>query len=176
MTWMSPSILLAAPVISSMMDSGARSTTRARKTLASSKICEREALAERVAGAGGDLDEAELADDSLGAADFVYVDGDFQFVEGGLDAVVAAFSGASQTMVMRETSCLSDSPTVNETMLTLRRRKREATRARTPGLSWTSAMKVWSMGPSMNINYCVVNKARRFVAKYNWRDASDVEL
>ena len=28
-------------------------------------------------GAGGDLDEAELADDGFGAADLVYVDGDF---------------------------------------------------------------------------------------------------
>src|SRR5258707_121375 len=59
----------------------------------------------------------------------------------------AAWSGASQTMVMRETSVRSDSPTVSETMLMLRRRKSEATRVRTPGLSWTRATKVWSMEP-----------------------------
>ena len=58
----------------------------------------------------------------------------------------AACSGASQTMVMREVSGRSDSPTVRETMLRLRRRKRDATRVRTPGLSWTRATKVWSMG------------------------------
>src|ERR1700761_1801505 len=57
----------------------------------------------------------------------------------------AACSWASQTMVMREVSGRSDSPTVSETMLMLRRRKSEATRVRTPGLSWTSATKVWSM-------------------------------
>ena len=69
------------------MDSGARSTTRARKTLASSKICERECWPRGLAGAGGDLDEAELADDGFGAADLVDVDGDFEFVERGLDAM-----------------------------------------------------------------------------------------
>src|SRR5580658_8185861 len=58
----------------------------------------------------------------------------------------AACSGASQTMVMREVSARSDSPTVSETMLILRRRKSEATRVRTPGLSWTNATKVWSIG------------------------------
>src|SRR5271168_1375946 len=57
----------------------------------------------------------------------------------------AAWSGASQTMVIRETSVRSDSPTVSETMLMLRRRKSEATRVRTPGLSWTRATKVWSI-------------------------------
>src|SRR5271170_3277215 len=57
----------------------------------------------------------------------------------------AAWSGASQTMVMREVSVRSDSPTVSETMLMLRRRKSEATRVRTPCLSWTRATKVWSM-------------------------------
>src|ERR1700692_1263578 len=57
----------------------------------------------------------------------------------------AAVSGASQTMVMRETSGRSDSPTVSETMLMLRRRKSEATRVRTPGLSLTRATKVCSM-------------------------------
>src|SRR3984957_3825873 len=59
----------------------------------------------------------------------------------------AAWSGASQTMVFRETSVRSDSPTVNETMLMLRRRKSEATRVRTPGLSWTNATNVWSIRP-----------------------------
>src|ERR1039458_1470188 len=39
----------------------------------------------------------------------------------------AAVSGASQTMVMREVSARSDSPTVRETMLMLRRRKGEGT-------------------------------------------------
>src|SRR5262252_7021481 len=57
----------------------------------------------------------------------------------------AACSGASQTIVMRETPSRSLSPTVSETMLTLRRRKREATRVNTPGLSSTRATKVWSM-------------------------------
>ena len=84
---MRPSILLALPVISSMMDSGARSTTRARKTLASSKICERECRPWGCVGAGGDLDEAELADDGFGAVDLVDVDGDFELVERGADAV-----------------------------------------------------------------------------------------
>ena len=69
------------------MDSGARSTTRAWKTLASSKICERECWPSGCDGAGGDLDEAELADDGIGAADLVDVDGDLEFVERGADAV-----------------------------------------------------------------------------------------
>src|ERR1700733_10528543 len=59
----------------------------------------------------------------------------------------AACSCASQTIVIRETSARSDSPTVNETMLMLRRRKSEATRVRTPGLSWTKATNVWSIRP-----------------------------
>src|ERR1700679_47850 len=58
----------------------------------------------------------------------------------------AACSGASQTIVIREVSALSLSPTVSDTMMMLRRRKSEATRVRTPGLSWTRATKVWSMG------------------------------
>src|SRR5207248_2204616 len=37
--------------------------------------------------AGGDLDEAELADDALAAADLVDVDGDLELVERGADAV-----------------------------------------------------------------------------------------
>ena len=69
------------------MDSGARSTTRARKTLASSKIWEREWRSWGSGGAGGDLDEAELADDGLGAGDLVDVLGDLELVEGGADAV-----------------------------------------------------------------------------------------
>jgi hypothetical protein len=44
-------------------------------------------LAEGVGWAGGDLDEAELADDGFAAADFVDVDGDLEFVEGGSDAM-----------------------------------------------------------------------------------------
>ena len=51
----------------------------------------------------------------------------------------------TQTIVMRETSARSDSPTVSETILMLSRRKSEATRVRTPGLSCTKATKVWSM-------------------------------
>src|SRR6202043_2404780 len=57
----------------------------------------------------------------------------------------AAGSGASQTMVMRETSGRSDSPTVSEPMLMLRRRKSEATQVRTPGLPLTRATKVCSI-------------------------------
>ena len=44
-------------------------------------------LAVRGVGAGGDLDEAELADDGIGAADLVDVDGDLELVERGADAV-----------------------------------------------------------------------------------------
>jgi hypothetical protein len=40
-----------------------------------------------LAGAGGDLDEAELADDGLRAVDLVHVDGGFELVERGSDAV-----------------------------------------------------------------------------------------
>ncbi len=88
----------------------------------------------RLVGAGGDLDEAELADDGFGAVDLVDVDGGFELVERCADAI-AACSWASQTMVMREVSGRSDSPTVSETMLMLSRRKSEATRVSTPGLS-----------------------------------------
>jgi hypothetical protein len=38
-------------------------------------------------GAGGDLDEAELADDGFAAADLVDIVGDFELVEAGADAV-----------------------------------------------------------------------------------------
>src|SRR5450432_1273481 len=51
---------------------------------------------------------------------------------------------ASATMVMRETPMRSEWPTVSEMMLMLRRRKSEATRVSTPGLSSTSATNVWS--------------------------------
>ena len=44
-------------------------------------------LAEGVRGAGGDLDEAELADDGFAAAYFVDLDGDLELVERGADAV-----------------------------------------------------------------------------------------
>jgi len=44
-------------------------------------------------GAGGDLDEAELADDGFGAADLVDVLGDFEFVERGSDAVGGMLGG-----------------------------------------------------------------------------------
>src|ERR1700733_8007037 len=44
-------------------------------------------------GAGGDLDEAELADDAFAAADLVDVDGDFEFVERGADAVGGSIGG-----------------------------------------------------------------------------------
>jgi len=45
------------------------------------------------AGPGGDLDEAELADDGFGAADLVDVDGDFELVERGSDAVGGGLGG-----------------------------------------------------------------------------------
>src|SRR5665213_3444910 len=73
----------------------------------------------------------------------------------------AACSGASQTMVMREVSTRSDSPTVSETMLMLRRRNSEATRVRTPGLSETRATKVWSMSLSRFV-YLAASKFDRF--------------
>src|SRR5215471_9909030 len=57
------------------------------------------------------------------------------------------------TMVMREMPGRSDRPTVNETMLTLRRRNREETRVSTPGLSSTSATNVCSM--VTNSSLCV---------------------
>jgi len=41
----------------------------------------------RLVGTGGDLDETELADNALAAADLVDVDGDFELVERGSDAV-----------------------------------------------------------------------------------------
>ena len=44
-------------------------------------------------GAGGDLDEAELADDGLGAVDLVDVDGGFELIEGGADAVRGVLGG-----------------------------------------------------------------------------------
>src|SRR5271170_2290408 len=44
-------------------------------------------LAKGVRRAGCNLDEAELADDGIGAADLVYFDGDLEFVERGADAV-----------------------------------------------------------------------------------------
>ena len=44
-------------------------------------------LAEGMRGACADLEEAELADDGIGAADLVDVDGDLELVERGADAV-----------------------------------------------------------------------------------------
>src|ERR1700722_7818123 len=73
------------------------------------------------------------------------------------------------TMVMRETPGRSDRPTVNETMLTLRRRKRDATRVSTPGLSSTSATNVCSMVTNSSLcvfrcfNHRIVGPADHFV-------------
>jgi len=50
-------------------------------------------LAERVARGRGYLEEAELADDGIGAADLVDVDGDLEFVERGADAVGGVVGG-----------------------------------------------------------------------------------
>src|ERR1700743_2040294 len=59
----------------------------------------------------------------------------------------------SATMVMREMPGRSELTTVNETMLTLRRRKREGTRGSPPGLSSTSATNVCNM--VTNTSLCV---------------------
>ncbi len=63
------------------MDSGARSTTRALKTVGELEDLRTRVLAERVRRACAHLEEAEFADDGIGAADLVDVDGDFEFVE-----------------------------------------------------------------------------------------------
>src|ERR1700691_1705238 len=57
----------------------------------------------------------------------------------------AACSCASHTIVMREVSACSLSPTVSETMLMFNRRNSDATRVSTPGLSCTSATNVCSI-------------------------------
>src|SRR5580692_12346140 len=57
----------------------------------------------------------------------------------------AACSCASHTIVMREVSACSLSPTVSETMLMFKRRNSDATRVNTPGLSCTSATNVCSI-------------------------------
>src|ERR1700730_12077009 len=83
------------------------------------------------------------------------------------------WSRASQTMVMRETSVRSDSPTVRETMLMLRRRKSEATRVRTPGLSWTRATKVWSMGTFLTMPYSIRYGGGQEVQESSWAFKND---
>src|SRR6201999_4677742 len=64
-----------------------------------------------------------------------------------------AVGEASVTMVMREPPTRSELPTVSETMFTFKRRKREATRVSTPGLSSTSATNVCNM--VTNTSLCV---------------------
>ena len=94
--------LQAAPVISSMMDSGARSTMRARKTWASSKIWERECRPWGELGPHGDLDQAGSADTCFAGHDFVDIDGDFELVERRANAVGGVLSASQTIKAMRE--------------------------------------------------------------------------
>ncbi len=62
-----------------------------------------------------------------------------------------ASADASATMVMRESPTRSPRPTVSEMMLMFRRRKSDATRVSTPGLSSTYATNVCSINASPEI-------------------------
>src|ERR1039458_7832087 len=122
---MRPSILLEDAVISSMMDSVARSTTRARKTSASSKMCEREWRPLGSLGPAATLmrqSSRMTASERETSSTSTVISSLYRLAR----MRCAEVSGASQTMVMREVSARSDSPTVSETMLMLRRRKSEA--------------------------------------------------
>ena len=144
-TWISPSIFDATPVISSISDSGARSTTRARKTSASWK------MGARVCRRGRHLDQRQLARHAGELSHVVHVENIFNLEQRGLDAMAGA-GGASATIVMRETSGRSEWPTVSEMMLMFRRRNSEATRVSTPGLSSTSATNVCSISHLSQVN------------------------
>ena len=69
------------------MDSGARSTTRARKTVASSKICEREWRPLGSFGPAATLMRQSSRMTAFAAAYLVDVDGDLELVERGANAV-----------------------------------------------------------------------------------------
>ena len=114
-----------------MMVVSSTSTTRARKTSTSCSTCG--------AGLGGDLDlhEAELADERGLVREVVDAEHVDQLVEVGLDDAGAGRRYASTTTVRRETPGWSVRPTVSDSMLKLRRRKSDATRLSTPGMSST---------------------------------------
>ncbi len=120
------------PVISMISDSGATSTTRARKTSR-----ELHHVRRAFAWSARDLDQRQVARDRRRVGDVLDAQHVDQLVEVRLDAARAVVVGCRTTIVMRETPGFSVWPTVSDSMLKPRRRNSDATRFSTPGLSST---------------------------------------
>src|SRR5579859_230047 len=130
-----PSILSTVPETSRISDSGATSMTRARNTFMSSIRCGRDCWsAETLMSARSRSREgrSEIFSARRTSTSFSRL----------ASRRWAPFSSVWATMVMRAISSLSVGPTVRESMLMARRRAREATRLRTPGLFSTYATSV----------------------------------
>src|SRR5919198_804534 len=133
-----PSILSSVPVISMISDSGATSTTRARKTCTSCSRCERfSGVAFTLIIARSRMTEALPV--------MLFTRSTFTSLYRLASARFAPCSSVSTTMVMRETPGLSVWPTVSDSILKARRRNSEATRFSTPGLFSTYTTKVFSI-------------------------------
>src|SRR5215467_12613114 len=130
-----PSILSTVPDTSTMSDSGATSTTRPRKTLMSSIKWGRDfwsAATLMSARSRSRTDRSEMFSESSTSTSFSRL----------ASRRCAPRSSVWATMVILATSSFSVGPTVSESILMARRRAREDTRFRTPGLFSTYAISV----------------------------------
>src|SRR5690348_4878431 len=125
----------AVPVASIVSASGATSTTLARNSCTVSSTCERTGRSARtLMSSSSRCTEAFCSSSTI-----------FSTLTSLLSCLVTCSSGeasALTTMVIRETSGFSVSPTASESMLKPRRENSPDTRARTPGLFSTSTESV----------------------------------
>ncbi len=131
----SASSLSAVPVASMVSASGATSTTRARNSDTVSSTCDRVGRSARTL-----TRSSSRCTDAVDSSSTI-----LSTLTSLLSCLVTCSSGESSaltTMVMREISGCSVSPTASESMLKPRRENRPATRARTPGLFSTSTESV----------------------------------
>ncbi len=125
----------AVPVASMVSASGATSTTRARKSCTVSRTCERIGRSARTFTSSSSRWTLAVESSSTILSTWMSL----------LSCLVTCSRGESSaltTMVIRDTSGCSVSPTASESMLKPRRANRPATRARMPGLFSTSTDSV----------------------------------
>src|SRR5690606_29766116 len=138
------SILSAVPVASMVRVSGDTSTTRARNRFTVSRTWVRMDRSARTL-----TSSSSRCTDSAGSSSTI-----FKTLTSLLSCLVTCSSGESATfttIVIREISLCSVSPTANESMLNPRRENSPATRASTPGLFSTSTDNVCLFIPTSQV-------------------------
>src|SRR5579859_2268656 len=151
-----PSILSTVPDISMMSDSGATSTTRARKTLMSSIKCGRDCWSARTlmrAKSRSSKARPEIFSARRTSTSFSRL----------ASRRWPPFSSVCATMVMRAISEFSVGPTVRESILMARRRASEETRLSTPGLFSTYATSVCMLSSLLMVR--IPRAANHFVER-----------